>query len=121
MEKALAERLRMFGIDEKQACLYLTLLTSGAKTLVELAELIEASRVEVLNTLNGLRERGMIEESSERPIKYRAVSIEAALDAAVMRHAYDLRRMERSKQEIIELVNRQLPTGPDEATLLVVK
>jgi sugar-specific transcriptional regulator TrmB len=121
VEKALAERLRTFGIDEKQACVYLTLLNSGAKTLVELAELTEASRAEVLNALNGLYERGMIEESVEKPRKYHAVPIEAALDAAVMRHAYDLRRMERSKQEVIELVNRQLPAGPDEARLLVIK
>ena len=121
MEKTLAERLGTFGIDEKQACLYLTLLSSGDKTLVELAELTEGSRTEVLNALNGLCERGMIEESVERPKKYHAVSIEAALDAAVMRHAYDLRRMERSKQEIIELINRQLPATPEEATLLVIK
>ncbi|MEI7827292.1 MAG: helix-turn-helix domain-containing protein [Euryarchaeota archaeon] len=113
MEKALIERLRTFGFDEKQACLYLTLLNSDAKTLVELAEFSEASRAEVFNALNVLCERGMIRESVERPIKYHAVSIEAALDSAVMRHAYDLRSMERSKQEVIELVNRQLPAGPD--------
>ncbi|MGZ4928771.1 MAG: helix-turn-helix domain-containing protein [Halobacteriota archaeon] len=111
MEKALAERLRTFGIDEKQACLYLTLLNSGANTIVELAELTQSSRAEVLNALNGLCEHGMIQESVERPKKYHALCIEAALDAAVMRYAYDLRRMERSKQEVIELVNRQLPVG----------
>ena len=121
MEKALVERLRMFGIDEKQASLYLTLLVSGAKTLVELAKSTKSPRAEVFNALNSLCERGMTEESIERPIKYHAVSIEAALNAAVMRHAYDLRRMERSKRQVIELVNRQLPAGPDEATPLGIK
>lgn len=113
MEKALTERLRTFGLDEKQAFLYLTLLNRGAKTLVELAEFSETSRAEVSNALNVLCERGMIEESVKRPTKYHAVSIEVALDSAVMRHAYDLRSMERSKQEVIELVNRQLLARPD--------
>jgi sugar-specific transcriptional regulator TrmB len=67
--------------------------------------------------LNGLLEKGMIEESAEMPPKYCAVPIEAALGAAVMKQAYHLRQMERSKQELVELVNRQVPTEPGEATL----
>jgi hypothetical protein len=47
----------------------------------------------------------MIKESSDRPPKYGALPIEAALNAAVMKQAYDLRRMELSKQEIVDLVN----------------
>jgi sugar-specific transcriptional regulator TrmB len=58
----------------------------------------------------------MIEESVTRPTKYCAVSIEVALDAAVMKQAYHLRQMERSKQELVELVNRHVPIGPSEAT-----
>ena len=63
----------------------------------------------------------MIEESTEGPTKYCALSIESALDAAVMKQAYHLRQMERSKQELVELVNRQVPAGPSEATFTVFK
>jgi len=56
--------------------------------------------------LNELVERGMVERSTERPTKYCAVPIEVALDAALMKEAYHLREMERSKKELVEFVNR---------------
>jgi sugar-specific transcriptional regulator TrmB len=121
MEKAVVERLRTFGINEMEARFYFTLLNCGAETAGGLVEVIGVARADVYKTLNGLLEKGMIEESTERPTRYCAVPIEAALDAAVMKQAYHLRQMERSKQELVELVNRQVPTGPSEATLTVSK
>jgi sugar-specific transcriptional regulator TrmB len=113
MEKTVVERLRAFGIDEMEARLYLTLLNAGAQTAGELAEVTGIAREDVYKTLNGLLEKGMIEESTGRPTKYCAVPIDTALDAAVMQQAYHLRQMERSKQELVELVNRQVPTASD--------
>jgi sugar-specific transcriptional regulator TrmB len=119
MEKAVVERLQTFGVNETEARLYLTLLNSGAETVGELVEVTGIVRADVYKTLNGLLDKGMIEESTERPTKYCAVPIESALDAAVMKQAYHLRQMERSKQELVELVNRQVPVGPSEATFTV--
>ncbi len=121
MEKAVVERLRTFGINEMEAHLYLTLLNYGAETAGELVDATDIVRADVYKTLNGLLDKGMIEESAERPTKYCAVPIESALGAAVMKQAYLLRQMERSKQELVELVNRQVPAGPSEATFTVFK
>ena len=121
MEKAVVERLRTFGINEMEARCYFTLLNCGAETAGGLVEVTDVARVDVYKTLNGLLEKGMIEESTERPTRYCAVPIEAALDAAVMKQAYHLRQMERSKQELVELVNRQVPAGLSEATFTVFK
>jgi len=119
MEKAIVERLRTFGINETEARFYFTLLNCSAETAGELVNMTGVSRADVYKTLNGLLEKGMIEESTERPAKYCAVPIESALDAAVMKQAYHLRQMERSKQELVELVNRQVPAGPSGATFTV--
>jgi hypothetical protein len=116
MEKTVVERLQTFGISEMEASLYLTLLNNGEETAGELADVTRIARADVYKTLNGLLEKAMIEESVTRPTKYCAVSIEVALDAAVMKQAYHLRQMERSKQELVELVNRHVPIGPSEAT-----
>jgi len=105
MDLAVAERLEMFGVDERQADLYLRLLNQGPKTLGQLVELFGMSRTDMLAALGGLQEKGMIDESSDLPPKYGALPIEAALNAAVMKQAHDLRRMERSKQDVIDLVN----------------
>ena len=106
------ERLRTFGVNETEARFYFTLLNCGAETAGKLVNVTGVSRADVYKTLNGLLEKGMIEESTERPTKYCAVPIESALDAVVMKQAYQLRQMERSKQELVELVNRQIPAGP---------
>jgi len=121
MEKAVVERLRTFGINEMEARLYFTLLNRGAETAGELVDETGVARADVYKALNGLFEKGMIEESAEGPTRYCAVPIEAALDAAVMKQAYHLRQMERSKQELVELVNRQVLAEPSEATFAVFK
>jgi len=105
------ERLRTFGISEMEASLYLTLLNNGQETVGELVDMTGKPRADIYKTLNGLLEKAMIEESVTRPTKYCAVSIEVALDAALMKQAYHLRQMERSKQELVELINRR----PDQA------
>jgi len=119
MEKTVVEQLRTFGINEMEASLYLTLLNNGEETAGELVDVTRIARADVYKTLNGLLEKAMIEESATKPTKYCAVPIEAALDAAVMKQAYHLRQMELSKQELVELVNRQVPTGPSEAAFTV--
>jgi sugar-specific transcriptional regulator TrmB len=105
MDLIVAERLQPFGVDNQQAELYLKLLKRGPKTLDQLVELFSLPRIEVLDVLSGLREKGMINESTDRPPKYSALPIEAALNAAVMKQALDLRRMELLRQEVVDLVH----------------
>ncbi len=75
MEKAVVERLRTFGINEMEARLYFTLLNHGAETAGELVDVTGVARAEVYNALNGLFEKGMTEESTERPTRYCAVPL----------------------------------------------
>jgi sugar-specific transcriptional regulator TrmB len=105
MDLTVAERLQMFGVDERQADLYLKLLKQGPKTLGQLVELFGKSRTDLLDALSGLREKRMVKESADHPPKFSALPIETALDAAVMKQAHDLRRMELLKEEVIDLVN----------------
>jgi sugar-specific transcriptional regulator TrmB len=105
MDLTVAERLQTFGVDKRQADLYLKLLKRGPKTLGQLVESFSLSRADVLDALSGLREKGMISESTDRPPRYSALPIEAALNAAVMKQAHILRRMELSRQEVADLVN----------------
>jgi len=120
MEKALVESLRTFDINEMEFSLYF-LLDCGAETAGRLVGVTGMARAEVDKTLRGLLEKGMIEASAERPTRYSAVPIETALDAAVMKQAYHLRQMECSKQELVELVNREVMTRPNKPTSAVFR
>ena len=108
MQQALIEKLEAFGLSAKEAHLYALLLKYGPKTTGELAKLLHSYRVDVYRILETLAEKGMVEESVEKPTKYAAVSVEPALEAAMMRHAYELRWMEENRDDVLKLANDYL-------------
>jgi sugar-specific transcriptional regulator TrmB len=55
MDFTVAERLQMFGVDKRQAHIYLALLNQGRKTLGQIIELMGTSCTDVVAALNGLR------------------------------------------------------------------
>ncbi len=112
--ESLVEKLEIFGLTEKEATLYLKLLNYGAKTAGELAKSCDTYRLDVHRTIENLFEKGMIEESTEKPTKYSAVTVESALDAAVTKHAYELHIMQDSREEIAHLINSQIIDEPDD-------
>jgi sugar-specific transcriptional regulator TrmB len=124
MEQALIERLEAFGLSSKEAHLYVLLLKYGPKTTGELAKMLHSYRVDIYRLVETLMEKGMIEESVEKPTKYAAVAVDAALAGAMMRHAYELRWMEENRDEVLELAQEYLSsesTAGDLYTFKIVK
>jgi sugar-specific transcriptional regulator TrmB len=108
MQQALVEKLEAFGLSTKEAHLYVILLKYGPKTTGELAKLLHSYRVDIYRLVETLTEKGMIEESVEKPTKYAAVAVEAALTGAMMQHAYELRWMEENRDQVLELAQEYL-------------
>jgi sugar-specific transcriptional regulator TrmB len=111
-------------LSAKEANLYVLLLKYGPKTTGELAKLLHSYRVDIYRVLETLAEKGMIEESVEKPTKYAAVAVDAALAGAMMRHAYELRWMEENRDEVLELAQEYLSSdalADDLYTFKVIK
>ncbi len=108
MEDELIQELEVFGLNEKEAHLYVMLLKYGAKTSGELAKMLNSYRMDVYRTLETLDEKGMIEVSTENPTKYAAVAIAAAIDSAIEKQAYGLQWMETHKHHVIT-ASKSLP------------
>ena len=124
MQEALIGKLEAFGLSAKEANLYVLLLKYGPKTTGELAKLLHSYRVDIYRVLETLAEKGMIEESVEKPTKYAAVAADAALAGAMMRHAYELRWMEENRDEVLELAQEYLSSdalADDLYTFKVIK
>jgi len=121
MPQELIEKLEAFGLSAKEAHLYTLVLKYGPKTTGELAKLLHSYRVDVYRILETLTEKGMVEESVEKPTKYAAVSVEAALEAAMMRHAYELRWMEENRDEVSKLAHAYLSSDVLENDLYTFK
>jgi sugar-specific transcriptional regulator TrmB len=86
--------------------------------------MLHSYRVDIYRLLETLMEKGMIEESVEKPTKYAAVAVDVALAGAMMRHAYELRWMEENRDEVLELAQEYLSSesiAGDLYTFKVVK
>jgi sugar-specific transcriptional regulator TrmB len=102
------EKLETFDLSAKEGHLYVLLLNYGPKTTGELVKLLRSYRVDTRRLVNTLTEKGMVEESVEKPTKYAAVAVDAALTAAMMRSAYELRWMGNNHDEVLELAQEYL-------------
>jgi sugar-specific transcriptional regulator TrmB len=124
MQQALVEKLQAFGLSSKEGHLYVILLKYGPKTTGELAKLLHSYRVDIYRLLEMLTEKGMVEESVEKPTKYAAVAAEAALTEAMMQHAYELRWMEENRDQVLKLAQEYLSSetrGDELYTFKVIK
>jgi sugar-specific transcriptional regulator TrmB len=124
MQQALIEKLEAFGLSTKEAHLYVILLKYGPKTTGELAKLLHSYRVDIYRLVETLTEKGMVEESVEKPTKYAAVAVEAALMGATMQRAYELRWMEENRDQVLELAQQYLSSealADDLYTFKVIK
>ena len=100
-------RLIGFGLNGKEAQLYLHLLRYGPKTPSPLAKSLKTYREDVHRTLTSLIEKGMVRPSIDAPTVYVAVELEAALEAALKRHESEIREMEVRKRELHEIAQAQ--------------
>ena len=124
MQQALVEKLEAFGLSSKEAHLYVILLKYGPKTTGELAKLLHSYRVDIYRLLETLTEKGMVEESVEKPTKFAAVAADAALTEAMMQHAYELRWMQENRDQVLKLAQEYLSSearADDLYTFKVIK
>ncbi|MGZ4883518.1 MAG: helix-turn-helix domain-containing protein, partial [Halobacteriota archaeon] len=82
--------LMSFGLNEKEARLYLHLLKYGPKTLAQLAKSLNTYRTDVHRTSNTLIEKGMVRPSLNSPATFTAVNLDAALASVLEKHESEL-------------------------------
>ena len=115
-------RLISFGLNEKEAQLYLHLLKYGPKPPSLLAKSLKTYREDVYRTVTSLIDKGMVNPSLDSPTVYAAVELEIALDAALKKHEAELREMEIRKRELQEISKRQHFRPSDEfSTFKIIK
>jgi sugar-specific transcriptional regulator TrmB len=115
-------RLIGFGLNEKEALLYLHLLKYGPKTPTPIAKSLKSYREDVHRTLNSLVEKGMVRPSLNSPTVYAAVDLNVALSSVLKKQQSELREMEVRKGELQELAKQEQFRLSDEvATFKILK
>ena len=111
-----------FGLSQKEAQLYLSLLKYGPKPPSLLAKSLKTYREDVYRTLTDLTDKGMVSPSLETPTVYAAVELDIALEAVFKKHETELQEMERRRLELHELSKEQRFRPSDEySTFKIIK
>ncbi len=111
--------LMSFGLNEKEARLYLQLLKYGPKTLSQLAKSLNTYRTDVHRTSNTLIEKGMVRPSLNSPATFTAVDLDAALASVLEKRESELRELRDLRarsRELQELSKEQRFRPSDEVT-----
>lgn len=101
--EALFEDLQEFGLDPKEAKVYLTLATRGASRASAVASQAGLARVDTYRTLTRLMERGIVQATLHRPMKFVPVPIEQALENLVDLHRSAAARLEKKREALAAL------------------
>jgi len=103
MDKLL-KRLMEFGLNEREARLYVCLLKHGASTVARLTKNLGTYRVDVHRTLQSLIDEGLVEGLLDTPLMYVAVPVREAVNSALEAHKNEYRKMQQMTRELIQVV-----------------
>ncbi len=107
----LLSALGRFGLVEREAGLYLQLLRGGPATARELTRELRMDRVITYRILDGLRARGIVQLTAERPRKYVAIGPRSLFDRTLHERQTGLENDTKLAEELVD----QLPRWVEEA------
>ena len=106
-----------FGLNEKEAQLYVHLLRYGPKRAGDLARSLKTYRLEVYRKLTSLANKNMVSAKKESPAVYSAMDLDKALNNVLLARQREIRWMEKIKAELLERVNSIPLSLRDDASL----
>lgn len=109
-EEKIIEGLMHFGIEREEAMAYIFLLRAGPCPARVLANKLGGNRMKAYRILKALQDRGLVEVTLGRPLKFVATPLNTALDILIEEYRSKLLSMEESKRTVLEYWER-LPTA----------
>jgi predicted transcriptional regulator len=82
MDKQLLSALLNLDLTHKEAKAYYSLVVGGVMTAEDISKIINVQHAIVYRTLEGLKNKGWIDSTTDRPKKYRAKHPETAINSA---------------------------------------
>jgi HTH-type transcriptional regulator, sugar sensing transcriptional regulator len=109
-QRSLREALVHFGLTEREAAIYLSLVMNGDSKASELAKELGIHRLDIYNALKSLQSKEMVESILSKPMVYRASPIERVVIAIKKKQKEELRQaagminsLENASRKIVQL------------------
>jgi sugar-specific transcriptional regulator TrmB len=97
---ALKKKLRTLGLTENECKAYFAVLKLGACTAVEVSRESRLQRTEIYPLMSELVSKGLVEETIDRPKRYRPVDVKHALPRLAMRIRDRLDRIAKESEQL---------------------
>ncbi len=105
--RSLREALVHFGLTEREATIYLSLVVNGDSKASELAKELGIHRLDIYNALKSLQGKEMVESILSKPMVYRASPIERVVDQIKEKQQEEERQAE-NMIENLEIASRRI-------------
>jgi sugar-specific transcriptional regulator TrmB len=108
------------GLSERESSIYLALLVGGEMKAGEIARQLSLHRLNVYNTLRDLQEQDLVESTLSKPMVFRAVPLESALELVKLRHREEEKKKAAMIEELVDSgrrLDRMLAGKKDAASL----
>lgn len=114
-EEEITKELRDFGLQKNEVEVYLFLARIGKCSVGIIARRLGTNRMSIYRTLKVLEEKGLIESTIERPLKFVALPVARFLDEDIERVRTNISALEKSKEKIVDYCQHlQKPEEPVE-------
>lgn len=101
-EEKIIESLMEFGLTREEATAYLFLLRAGPCPARTIANKLGGNRMKAYRTLKVLQDRGLVDITVGRPVKFVATPLNEALDLLINEYRSKISSMEESKKKILD-------------------
>jgi sugar-specific transcriptional regulator TrmB len=115
-EESLKKVLSDLSVTETEAEIYLFLAKHGLMKGTEVSRQLKKDKAQVYHILKTLQTKGLVEATLQAPARYSPVPIEQIIDMAIKAKREEAKRIENTKQELLEYWKKidktktQLPT-----------
>jgi len=100
LNERITQTLLDLGLTEDEAKVLLFLNKKGEMKVQEVAKNVEIPRTHMYNVLQSLQSKGLVVSTIERPAKYKALSLNKAVDVLIESYKHKLRSFEKAKDAI---------------------
>lgn len=122
----LVGRLVDSGLDAKEARVVTVLAGENPLKASEIGKLVNVSRMDAYNTLKRLQERGLVQATVEKPMRFAGKPIHDVFELLISQQAQELRRLEAHLSDIesgedVRYLSAATPAVEKEPTFTVIK
>lgn len=103
MDERAQKLLMQYGLSEREALVYLSLLAKGTQSAGEIAKSVQIRRMEAYRTIKRLADSGVVVAAPGNPVRYTGEPIEQVVAMMMDRQMKKLDEMEKGRAEVVSI------------------